>query len=165
MNNPQITLSGNLAFDPRVRITANGKSVVDLRVATTPRKKVGEDWVDAETLWFDVSVWNQAAENIAQSLHKGDRITVSGRLGQSTFTRDDGTTKTKLAVEGAVVGVDLARFPVTVNRPARQNAAEDAFGWAHGAEPADAPAEPFGDADADLDADLDSELDATPIAV
>jgi single-strand DNA-binding protein len=143
VNNPQISLTGNLAFDPKLRITANGSSVVDLRIATTPRKKVGEEWVDGETLWFDVSVWKQFAENIAQSLHKGDRVTVSGRLAQSTFIREDGTSKTKLAVEGAVVGVDLSRYPITVNKPVRENAAEDAFGWAHGAEPADAAAGPF----------------------
>ena len=158
MNNPQISLTGNLAFDPKLRVTANGSSVVDLRIATTPRKKVGEDWVDGETLWFDVSVWKQSAENIAHSLHKGDRVTVSGRLAQSTFIRDDGTEKVKLAVEGAMVGVDISRYPITVNKPVRDNAAEEAFGWAHGAEPADSPAEPFGggDLDADSAADLDS---------
>jgi single-strand DNA-binding protein len=137
VNEPQITLTGNLAFDPKLRFTANGNSVVDLRIATTPRKKVGEDWVDGETLWFDVSVWKQFAENVAESLHKGDRVTVSGRLAQSTFTREDGTAKVKLGVEAAVVGVDLSRYPVRVIKPARDNAAEAAFGGAHDAPPFD----------------------------
>src|SRR4051794_35756030 len=88
VNEPQIHLTGNLAFDPKLRYTPNGTAVVDLRVATTPRRKVGEEWVDGETLWFDVSVWKQFAENVAQSLHKGDRVTVSGRLAQSTFIRE-----------------------------------------------------------------------------
>ncbi len=131
MNEPQIHLTGNLAFDPKLRYTPNGTAVVDLRVATTPRRKVGEDWVDGETLWFDVSVWKQFAENVAASLHKGDRVTVSGRLAQSTFVREDGTAKVKLGVEGAIVGADLSRYPVTVNKPARENAADAAFGWAH----------------------------------
>ena len=136
MNNPQISLTGNLAFDPKMRFTANGNAVVDLRIATTPRKKVGEEWVDGETLWFDVSVWKQFAENVAASLHKGDRVTVSGRLAQSTFVREDGTEKVKLGVEGAVVGVDLSRYQVTVIKPVRENAADAAFGWAHDAVPA-----------------------------
>jgi single-strand DNA-binding protein len=147
VNNPQISLTGNLAFDPKIRFTPNGNPVVDLRIATTPRKKVGEDWVDGETLWFDVSVWKQFAENIAASLHKGDRVTVSGRLAQSTYIRDDGTAKVSLAVEGAVVGVDLSRYPITVNKPARSNAAEEAFGGEHAAEPAQPGEEPFDDAE------------------
>jgi single-strand DNA-binding protein len=153
VNNPQISLTGNLAFDPKVRFTANGNAVVDLRIATTPRKKVGEEWVDGETLWFDVSVWKQFAENVAQSLHKGDRVMVTGRLAQSTFIRDDGTAKVKLAVEAASVSVDLARYPLTINKPVRDNAAEEAFGWAHEAEPADPAVAPFDEADLEDSAD------------
>jgi single-strand DNA-binding protein len=128
VNEPQITLSGHLAFDPKLRYTPNGTPVVDLRVATTPRKKVGEDWVDGETLWFDVSVWKHFAENVCDSLRKGDRVTVVGRLAQSTFVREDGSEKVKLGIEGAMVGADLSRFPVKVVRPAKENAADAAFG-------------------------------------
>ena len=138
MNEPQITLTGNLAFDPKLRFTANGNAVADLRIATTPRKRVGEEWVDGETLWFDVSVWKQFAENVAQSLHKGDRVTVSGRLAQSTFTREDGTEKVKLGIDAAIVGVDLSRYPVNVVRPTRENAADAAFGETHSAYEAEA---------------------------
>jgi single-strand DNA-binding protein len=82
-----------------------------------------------------VSVWKNFAENISESLHKGDKVTVSGRLAQSTYTKDDGTEHTKLAVEGAVVGVDLSRCKVTVSRIVRGNAAEDAFGASYNGEP------------------------------
>ncbi|MCW2543003.1 MAG: Single-strand binding protein [Frankiales bacterium] len=135
MYEPQITLTGNLGNDPKLRFTPNGTPVVDLRIATTPRKQVGEDWVNGETLWLDVSVWKNYAENISESLHKGDKVTVSGRLAQSTYTKDDGTEHTKLAVEGAVVGVDLSRCKVTVSRIVRGNAAEDAFGGSYNGEP------------------------------
>ena len=135
MYEPQITLTGHLGADPKLRFTPNGTAVADLRVATTPRQKIGEEWVDGETLWFDVSVWKSFAENIAASLHKGDKVTVSGRLAQSSYTKDDGTEHTKLAVEGAVVGVDLSRCTVTVARIVRNNAAEDAFGAAYNGEP------------------------------
>ena len=135
MSNPRITLTGHLGGDPKLRFTPNGSAVADLRVASTPRRKVGEEWVDGETLWFDVSVWNSAAENIAASLHKGDKVTVAGELAQSTYTKDDGTSAVKLAVKAAVVGADLSRCKVTISRIVRQNAAEDAFGAEYNGEP------------------------------
>ena len=131
MNEPQIHLSGNLAFDPTLRFTPNGVAVLDLRVGSTQRRKVGEQWQDGETLWFDVTCWKQVAENAAASLKKGDKVTVTGRLAQSSWTREDGTTSSKLVVDATAVGVDLARFPVTVNKPVRESAGEATFGWAH----------------------------------
>jgi single-strand DNA-binding protein len=131
VNEPQIHLTGNLAFDPNLRTTPNGVSVLDLRVASTQRRKVGEEWQDGETLWFDVACWKQLAENASTSLHKGDRVTVSGRLAQKSWTKEDGTTGVKLVIDATAVGVDLSRYPVTVAKPVRESAAEGAFGWAH----------------------------------
>ncbi len=117
MNEPQISLTGNLAFDPDVRTTPNGVPVVDLRVASTRRVKDGEQWNDGETLWFDVACWNKLAENVGASLHKGDKVTVTGRLLQKTWTREDGTSSVKLVIDASSVGLDLARFPVKVQKP------------------------------------------------
>lgn len=131
MNEPQIQLSGNLAFDPTLRVTPSGLSVLDLRVGSTQRRKVGEEWQDGETLWFDVTCWKQVAENAASSLKKGDRVTVAGRLAQSSWVREDGSVSTKLVVDATAVGVDLARYPVEVKKPARESAGEKTFGYAH----------------------------------
>ncbi len=125
MNEPQIQLTGNLAFDPEVRITPNGVPVVDLRVATTRRFKVGEEWQDGETLWFDVACWKQLAENVGTSLKKGDRVTVAGRLLQKSWTREDGSTSVKLVIDASAVGADLSRFPLKVMRPVRDGSIAD----------------------------------------
>jgi single-strand DNA-binding protein len=127
VNEPHITLSGNLAFDPKLRFTPTGISVLNLRVAATPRIKRAEEWGDGETLWFDVVCWKQLAENAAESLHRGDTVTVQGRLFQRTWSRDDGTQSTTLTVEATHVGVDLGRYPARVDKPLRARP-EDAFG-------------------------------------
>lgn len=134
MYEPQITLTGNIAFDPQVRYTPNGVPVVDLRVGTTKRYKLGDDWQDGETLWFDVACWKQLAENAGASLHKGDKVTVTGRLSQKTWVREDGTSSVKLVIDATTVGVDLSRFPVKVDKPIRVGGAADALideheGW------------------------------------
>ncbi len=123
MNEPQIQLTGHLAFDPEVRTTSNGVPVTDLRVATSRRFKVGEEWQDGETLWFDVACWKQLAENVGSSLKKGDKVVVEGKLIQKTWVRDDGTSSVKLVVDARTVGVDLARYPVKVLKPVRPGSA------------------------------------------
>jgi single-strand DNA-binding protein len=133
VHEPQISLTGNLAFDPEVRFTPNGVPVTDLRVATTRRFKVGEEWQDGETLWFDVACWNKLAENAGTSLKKGDKVTVTGRLLQKTWTRDDGTSSVKLVIDASTVGVDLGRFPVKVEKPIRVGGAADALADEHDA--------------------------------
>lgn len=127
MHEPQIHLTGNLAFDPEVRYTPNGVAVVDLRVATTRRFKMGEEWKDGETLWFDVACWKQLAENVGASLKKGDKVTVAGRLLQKSWTREDGTVSTKLVIDASAVGADLNRFPVKVTRPVRDGSIAEAL--------------------------------------
>lgn len=127
MNEPHISLTGNLAFDPVVRITPNGVPVLDLRVASTRRTKVGEDWEDGETVWFDVVCWKSLAENAGSSLHKGDRVTVEGRLTQKTWVREDGTSSSKLVIDARHLGIDLSRYPVRVLRPVLESSGANAF--------------------------------------
>lgn len=128
MNEPQISLAGNLAYDPKLRFTSTGVPVTDLRVASTQRKRVGEQWEDGETLWFGVTCWKQLAENVAKSLHKGDRVTVAGRLAQRTWTKEDGTDVVNLEIDATAVGVDLGRFPVSIEKPVRSTADQDTWG-------------------------------------
>jgi single-strand DNA-binding protein len=116
---PTISLGGHLGGDPELRYTPNGVAVCDLRVATTPRRPVGDAWEDKETLWFKVSCWKQLAENVAESFKKGDRVVISGRLLQQSYTRNDGTAGTSLVVEATGVGADVSRFPVEIKRAVR----------------------------------------------
>lgn len=120
MNEPHIDLTGHLGADPTLRFTPNGVPVGDLRVATTRRYKLGEEWLDGETLWFEVVVWKQLALHVFDSLHKGDKVTVSGRLLQRRWEKEDGTSGTKLVIDANSVGVDLVRAPVLVKLPVRE---------------------------------------------
>lgn len=126
MHEPQITLTGNLGWPPRLRTVAGGTSVADFRVACTQRRRDAQgEWSDGETLWFGVTCWRQLAENAAASLKKGDRVVVAGRLAQRTWRGDDGVEHVNLEIEASSVGVDLNRCVVSVERPARKGAAED----------------------------------------
>lgn len=125
MYEPTISFGGHLGGDPELRFTPNGVAVCDLRVATTPRRPVGDEWEDKETLWFKVSCWKQLAENVAGSFKKGDRVVINGRLLQQSYTRNDGTTGTSLLVEATGVGADVSRFPVEIKRTVREGSSAE----------------------------------------
>jgi single-strand DNA-binding protein len=123
VNEPTISFTGNVAFDPKVRITPNGAHVLDLRVATTPRIRKGEEWEDGGTLWYDVVCWNRLADNVARSVAKGDAITVSGKLYNRVWDKVDEVTgevtkMDRLTVDASSIGLDLSRWPASVVRPA-----------------------------------------------
>jgi single-strand DNA-binding protein len=123
MNEPHIDLTGHLGADPTLRTTPNGVAVTDLRIATTRRYKVGEEWRDGETMWFEVAVWKQLAENVCATLKKGDKVCVSGRLLQRSWTREDGSVGASLVIDATAVGLDLGRSPAAVRRPMREGSA------------------------------------------
>lgn len=125
MYEPTITLSGYLGSDPELRFTPNGVPVCDVRLATTPRVKIGDTWLDKETIWFRLSCWNALGEHVAASLKKGDRVVVQGRLLQETYERKDGTTGVSLHVKVDGIGPDLWRCAVEVKRPARVGSSAD----------------------------------------
>src|ERR1700745_97786 len=88
----QITIVGNLVGDPELRYTQTGQGVAPFRVASTPRFRdnaTGE-WKDGDSLFLSCNVWRQAAENVAESLQRGTRVIVQGRLGQSFYGHLDG---------------------------------------------------------------------------
>jgi single-strand DNA-binding protein len=122
---PTIALGGHLGGDPELRFTPNGVPVCDIRVATTPRRQVGDTWQDRETLWFKVACWKQLAEHVAASFKKGDRVLVQGKLLQETYERRDGSTGINLVVDAALVGADVGRAPVDVKRPVRAGSSAD----------------------------------------
>jgi single-strand DNA-binding protein len=119
----QITIAGNLVDDPELRFTPAGQPVARFRVASTPRwrdNNTGE-WKDGDSLFLTCNVWRQAAENVAESLHRGTRVIVSGRLRQRSYETKEGEKRTVYEVEVDDVGPSLRNASAKVNRVARAN--------------------------------------------
>ena len=116
-----ITIIGNLVADPELRFTSSGQPVAQFRVASTPRTRdqaTGE-WKDGESLFLTCSVWRQAAENVAESLQRGMRVIVSGRLRQRSYETKEGEKRTVYEVEVDDVGPSLRNASAKVNRATR----------------------------------------------
>lgn len=111
MQEPLITVVGNVGAPPRMRVLASGVVVTDFRIASTPRNEDRSTgaWSDGETLWFGVTCWRALAENVATSLQKGDRVVVTGRLKAQSWTTEQGEKRSGLEIGAATVGFDLAR--------------------------------------------------------
>ncbi len=117
----QITIVGNLVDDPELRFTPAGQPVARFRVASTPRFRdnaTGE-WKDGDSLFMTCNVWRQAAENVAESLQRGMRVIVSGRLRQRSYETKEGEKRTVYEVEVDDVGPSLRNASAKVNRVAR----------------------------------------------
>ena len=120
----QITIAGNLVDDPELRFTPAGQPVAKFRVASTPRWRdnaTGE-WKDGDSLFLTCNVWRQAAENVAESLQRGMRVIVSGRLRQRSYETKEGEKRTVYEVEVDDVGPSLRNASAKVNRAARSGA-------------------------------------------
>lgn len=104
-----ITLVGNTVADPELRYTKNGVAVANFRVATTPRRYDAQSgqYVDGDALFLSCNVWKQQAENVANSLTKGQRVIVTGRLRQRSFETQQGEKRTVFEVEVDEVGPAL----------------------------------------------------------
>ncbi|HUR14504.1 MAG TPA: single-stranded DNA-binding protein [Mycobacteriales bacterium] len=125
MNEVLISLVGHLGGDPELRFTPNGVAVCDMRLATTPRRKVGDEWQDKETIWFNITCWRELAQHVAESFKKGDRVLAQGKLLQQSYERNDGTTGTKLVLDAGAIGADVSRCPVELKRPVRSGSSAD----------------------------------------
>jgi len=120
----QITIAGNLVDDPELRFTPAGQPVARFRVASTPRfrdNSTGE-WKDGDSLFLTCNVWRQAAENAAESLTRGMRVIVSGRLRQRSYETKEGEKRTVYEVEVDDVGPSLRNASAKVNRASRNGA-------------------------------------------
>jgi single-strand DNA-binding protein len=119
----QITIAGNLVDDPELRFTPAGQPVARFRVASTPRFRdnASGEWKDGDSLFLTCNVWRQAAENVAESLHRGTRVIVSGRLRQRSYETKEGEKRTVYEVEVDDVGPSLRNASAKVNRVARSN--------------------------------------------
>jgi len=119
-----ITLVGNLVDDPELRFTSNGQAVARFRVASTPRvydRQAGE-WRDGESLFLTCTAWRQMAENVAESLTRGTRVIVYGRLRQRSYENREGERRTALEVEVDEVGPSLRNATARITKAARQGA-------------------------------------------
>lgn len=117
-----ITIVGNVVADPELRFTPSGAAVANFRVASTPRvyNRDTNQYEDGEALFLTCNVWRQAAENVAESLTKGMRVIVNGRLKQRSYQSKDGEQRTVFEVEVDEVGPSLKFASAQVNRNPRE---------------------------------------------
>lgn len=116
-----ITIIGNLTGDPELRFTPSGAAVANFTVASTPRQfdRTSNDWKDGETLFMRCSVWRDAAENVAESLQRGTRVLVSGRLKSRSYETKEGEKRTVVELDVDEVGPSLKYATAKVNRTQR----------------------------------------------
>ena len=116
-----ITLVGNLVDDPELRFTPSGAAVAKFRIASTPRflDKSTNEWKDGESLFLTCNVWRQAAENVAESLQRGMRVIVQGRLKQRSYETKEGEKRTVYEVEADEVGPSLRNATAKVAKTQR----------------------------------------------
>lgn len=116
-----ITVVGNLVDDPELRFTPSGAAVANFRIASTPRtfNRQTNDWEDGEALFLSCSVWRQAAENVAESLQRGMRVVVQGRLKARTYETREGEKRTVFEIEVEEVGPSLKFATAKVARATR----------------------------------------------
>jgi single-strand DNA-binding protein len=137
-----ITVVGNLVDDPELRFTPAGAAVAKFRIASTPRRfnKTTNEWEDGDSLFLTCSVWRQAAENVAESLARGVRVIVQGRLKQRSYEDGQGVKRTVYELDVDEVGPSLSRATAkVVKNPAgggqQQRGGDSSDPWA-GAKPA-----------------------------
>jgi single-strand DNA-binding protein len=129
-----ITVVGNLTADPELRFTPSGAAVANFTVASTPRiydRQSGE-WKDGEALFLRCNIWREAAENVAESLTRGSRVIVQGRLKQRSFETREGEKRTVFEVEVDEIGPSLRYATAKVNKASRSGGGGGGFGGGGG---------------------------------
>ncbi|HEX5596605.1 MAG TPA: single-stranded DNA-binding protein [Micromonosporaceae bacterium] len=116
-----ITVIGNLTDDPELRFTPSGAAVAKFRVASTPRylDRASGEWKDGEALFLSCTVWRQAAEHVAESLQRGTRVIVSGRLRQRSYETREGEKRTVIELEVDEIGPSLRYATAKVQKMSR----------------------------------------------
>ncbi|MFZ0902393.1 MAG: single-stranded DNA-binding protein [Mycobacterium sp.] len=129
-----ITVVGNLTADPELRFTPAGAAVANFTVASTPRMfdRQTNEWKDGEALFLRCSIWREAAENVAESLTRGSRVIVQGRLKQRSFETREGEKRTVVEVEVDEIGPSLRYATAKVNKASRSGGGGGGFGGGGG---------------------------------
>ena len=132
-----ITIIGNLVDDPALRYTPTGAGVCNFRVASTPRAydKNTNEWKDGDSLFLSCNVWRQAAENAAESLQRGMRVIVTGRLKQRAYETKEGEKRIVYEIDVDEVGPSLRNATAKVVKAARSGASQQASAPAAAADP------------------------------
>ncbi len=132
-----ITVIGNLTADPELRFTPSGAAVANFTVASTPRTfdRQTNEWKDGEALFLNCSVWRQAAENAAESLQRGMRVIVSGRLKARSFETREGEKRTVFEIDVDEVGPSLKYATAKVTKTSRSGASQGGGGGFGGDDP------------------------------
>lgn len=138
-----ITLNGWVGSDVSLREVAGGQVVANFRVATTSRKFRNDKWEDGATTWYSVRAWRQLADNVNESIHRGDAVVVHGRLEADVWTKNDGTTNTQLVITASSVGHDLSRGTAVFTKPTRPEAVGQTFAQQEVVTPAAAQGDPW----------------------
>ena len=157
MQEPVITVTGNVGAMPRTRVVASGSVVTDFRIANTPRDvdKASGQWSDGPTIWFGVSCWRALAENVAASVKTGDRVVVSGRLRVNVWKTEQGEERSTLEIKAQTIGFDLSRGKAVQERSVPMSLTTDA-----GLPPVDEPEEDLEEIYADHDLPLGEPVQA-----
>ncbi len=129
-----ITVVGNLTADPELRFTPSGAAVANFTVASTPRTfdKNSNEWKDGEALFLRCSVWRQAAENVAESLHKGTSVIVQGRLKQRSYETKEGEKRTVYELDVDEIGPSLRWATAKVTKASRSGGGNGGGGFGGG---------------------------------
>ncbi|MDX6225600.1 MAG: single-strand DNA-binding protein [Frankiales bacterium] len=127
-----ITVVGNLTDDPELRFTPSGAAVANFTVASTPRTldKATNEWKDGDALFLRCSIWRQAAENVAESLQRGMRVVVQGRLRQRSYETKEGEKRTVIELEVDEIGPSLKYATAKVTKASRGAGGGGGFGGA-----------------------------------
>ena len=141
-----ITVVGNLVDHPELRFTPSGAAVANFRIASTPRQfdRQSGEWKDGDTLFLSCAVWRQAAENVAESLQKGMRVIVQGRLKIRQFERQDGSRGQSTEIDVDEVGPSLRSATAKVTRASRSGGGQGGgFGGGGGNAPSGGGNDPW----------------------
>jgi single-strand DNA-binding protein len=129
-----ITVVGNLTDDPELRFTPSGAAVANFRIASTPRTldRTTNEWKDGDPLFLACSVWRQAAENVAESLQRGSRVIVTGRLRQRSYETREGEKRTVIELEVDEIGPSLKYATAKVQKASRGGSSGGGYGASGG---------------------------------
>lgn len=113
-----LTIVGNLVADPELRFTPSGAGVANFTIASTPRifDKTKQEWVDGEALFLRCNIWREAAENVAETLTRGQRVIATGRLKQRSYETREGEKRTSMELEIEEIGPSLRYATAKVNK-------------------------------------------------
>lgn len=125
----RIQAVGRLGGDPELRFTPSGAGVASVSLAVQGRVKNGDRWEDGDTTWYRVTVWREYAENVAESLRKGDRVVVVGTVSERKYQKDTGEEGRSLEIQAESITPDLRFAQVDVRRIERSGGGGGGGGW------------------------------------